>query len=216
MIQLAIAVALSVVAVGAWVYGLRLPSYTPQSQLLTYHIAPFAVVWLIALLTPAHDITFYKGAVLMGMLLAIIGLGLHDFDFLPSYVAHAFLILTYTLYAYAFSSQTSGWPSPWTLLLIVAAAAIYYWLYPTLHELWISVAVYALFIFLATWQALELTIQYPTTWMGWAALAGMLLAITATLLEAQGHFLRYRPAWASASLPVFFLAQLAIAWSIWG
>jgi uncharacterized membrane protein YhhN len=152
----------------------------------------------------------------MGMLLAIIGLGLHDFDFLPSYVAHAFLIVTYTLYAYAFSSQTNGWPTPWALLLLAAAAAIYYWLYPTLYELWISVAIYALFIFLAAWQALELAVQHPHAWMGWAALAGMLLAVAATLLEAQGRFLRYRPAWVSAALPVFFLAQLAIAWSIWG
>jgi len=216
VIQLYIAVALSVVSVGTWVYALRLPIYTPQSQLLTYHIVPFLIVWLIALLTPAHEITFYKGAILMGMLMAIIGLALHDFDFLPSYVAHAFLTITYILYAYAFSSQTSGWPTPWALLLLAAAAAIYYWLYPTLHELWISVAIYSLFIFLATWQALELTVQHPAACIGWAALGGMLLAIAATLVEAQGRFLNYRPAWIVACLPLFFLAQLAIAWSIWG
>jgi len=152
----------------------------------------------------------------MGMLLAIIGFALHDSDFLPSYVAHSHLILTYTLYAYAFSSQTTGWPTPWALLLVAVAGAIYYWLYPKLYELWISVAVYGFFMLLATWQALELAVQHPNVWMGWAALAGMLLATAATLLEAQSRFLRFRPSWAVASLPIFFLAQLAIAWSVWG
>jgi len=214
--QLYFASGLSVAALVTWVVVLRSPARFSRMQLLAYHIAPLAAVWLVALLTPAHDVIFYKGAVLVGIVLATIGFALHDSEFLPSYVLHSFLMVTYTLYAYAFSSQTSGWPTLWVLLLVAMAGALYYWLYPTLHELWISVAVYAFFIFLATWQALELAVQQPSSWMGWAALVGMLLAIAATLLEAQSRFLRFRPSWAAASLPIFFLAQLAIAWSVWG
>jgi uncharacterized membrane protein YhhN len=135
---------------------------------------------------------------------------------LPNYAAHAHLVLTYALYALAFSSQTSGWPTPLTIVLIVAAGLLYYWLYPWLSELWSSVASYAFLIFLATWQALELAVQHPTSWMGWAALAGMLLVTIATLLEAQAHFHHLRPTWANASLPIFLFAQIAIAWSVWG
>jgi uncharacterized membrane protein YhhN len=101
-------------------------------------------------------------------------------------------------------------------LLIAAAGLLFYWLYPTLEELWSSAALYAFLLFLATWQALELALQQPTAWIGWVALAGMLLATAAALLEAQARFRHFRPAWAAAALPVLLLAHLAIAWSIWG
>jgi uncharacterized membrane protein YhhN len=214
--QLYIAIALTVAAVAAWVMALRAPAAAPQIKTIGLNLAPLAAAWLVALLTPANDNTFYKAAIVLGMLLALIGIALHVSGFLPSYVAHAHLLLTYALYAMAFASQTSGWPTPFALLLILAAGLLYYWLYPTLSELWSSIAVYALLIFLATWQSLELALQQPRGWMGWAALAGMLLVSLAAILEAQGRFRRFRPTWAAASLPVFLLAQLAIAWSIWG
>jgi hypothetical protein len=44
----------------------------------------------------------------------------------------------------------------------------------------------------------------------------MLLVAFASLLEAQARFRQFRPAWSGAALPIFLLAQLAIAWSIWG
>ena len=214
--QLYIAIALTVAAIAAWVMALRKSAGSSQAQSLGLFIAPLAAAWLVALLPPAADHIFYKGAIVLGMLLALIALALRISGFLPSYVAHAFLVITYILYALAFASQTSGWPTPFALILIVAAGAIYYWLYPQLAELWSSVAIYGTLIFLATWQALELAVQRPTAWMGWAALGGMLLVTVATLLEAQERFPRFRPTWANAAIPVFLLAQLAIAWSIWG
>lgn len=214
--QFYIAIALTVVAVAMWIMALRVPDSTARTQGLLYNMAALAIAWLVALLTPASDHVFYKAAVVLGMLLALIALALRSSGLLPSYVAHAHLVLTYVLYTYAFASQTSGWPTPFALLLVAAAGLLYYWLYPSLAELWSSVAGYALLIFLATWQALELALQQPDTWMGWAALAGMLLVTLATLLEAQARFRQFRPAWSAAALPVFLLAQLAIAWSIWG
>jgi hypothetical protein len=214
--QLYIAIALTIAALVAWVMALRASDATPPSTTLAYTLAPLAVAWLVALLTPASDHTFYKGAVVLGLLLSLIGVALNVSGFLPGYVAHAHLVLTYTLYAYAFASQTSGWPTPFAILVVATAALLYYWLYPTLSELWSSAAIYAFLIFLPTWQALELAVQQPGAWMGWAALAGMLLAVVATMLEAQARFRHFRPTWASASLPVFLLAQLAIAWSVWG
>lgn len=215
-VQFYIAIVLTVGAVVAWVMALRSTAATPQPQTLGLILAPLLLAWIVALLTPAADNIFYKGAVLLGMLLALIAIALRASGFLPSYAAHAHLFLTYALYGLAFASQTNGWPTPFALVLIAAAGLLYYWLYPTLFELWSWVAIYALLIFLATWQALELAVQQPQTWMGWSALAGMLLLTIATLLEAQGRFRPLRPTWASASLPVFLIAQLAIAWSVWG
>ncbi len=214
--QLYIAVALTVAAVVAWVMAVRVPASTPPMQTLGLNLAPLAAAWLVALLTPASDNLFYKAAVVLGMLLALLAIAFRGSRLLPGYAAHAHLLLTYALYALAFGSQTSGWPTPLAIILVVAAGLLYYWLYPALAELWSSVAIYALLIFLATWQALELAVQQPNSWMGWAALAGMLLATMAILLEAQARFRPLRPTWAVASLPVFLLAQLAIAWSVWG
>ena len=214
--QIYFAVALSVAALVAWVMALRSSDTSPQSNRMAYTLAPLGAAWLVALLTPPSDHLYYKGAVVLGMLLALIAVAMRASNFLPSYAAHAHLVLTYALYGLAFGSQTSGWPSPFALLLFAIAGLLYYWLYPTLAELWSSVAIYGMLMLLAAWQALELAVQQPSAWIGWVALAGMLLATIATMLEAQARFRNFRPTWANASLPVFALAQLVIAWSIWG
>jgi len=214
--QLYFALALTVAALVAWFMALRLPAHAPRMKILGLSLAPLAAAWLVALLTPAADNLLYKGAVVLGLLLTLLALALRQSNFLPSYAAHAHLLITYALYALAFSAQTSGWPTPLALILIAAAGLLYYWLYPSLSELWSSVAVYALLLFLATWQALELAVQQPGAWIGWAALTGMLLATIATLLEAQARFRAFRPTWATAAVPLFLIAQLAIAWSVWG
>jgi hypothetical protein len=214
--QIYFAIALTVAALAAWIVAQRLPASTSRAAIAGLTLTPLLLAWLVALLTPASDNLFYKAAVVFGMLLALLALSFRISNFLPTYAAHAHLTLTYALYGLAFASQTSGWPTPLAILLIVAAGLLYYWLYPSLAELWSWVAIYALLIFLATWQALELAVQQPTGWMGWAALAGMLLVTVATMLEAQARFHALRPRWATASIPVFLLAQLVIAWSVWG
>ena len=214
--QFYFALALTAAALVAWVLLLRLPANTSRTNALGLTLAPLAAAWLVALLPPASDNLFYKAAVVLGMLLALLALAFRQSQLLPSYAAHAHLFITYVLYGLAFASQTQGWPTPWAILLIAAAGLLYYWLYPTLFEQWPAVAVYALLILFATWQALELALQQPNSWMGWAALAGMILATIATLLEAQAHFRPIRPSLAVASIPVFLMAQLLIAWSVWG
>jgi uncharacterized membrane protein YhhN len=214
--QIYFAGALTLAALVAWVLYLRWSPLTPLNNRALYAFAPVGAAWLVALLSPFADQTFYKGAVLLGMLLALLAAVIRTTEFLPSYAAHAHLVITYALYASAFASETQGWPTPYALLLIAAAGLVYYWLYPRLAELWISVAIYGLLILLATWQALELAVQQPATWTSWVALAGMLMLVAATLLEAQARFRQFRPAWAGAALPVFLLAQLVIAWSVWG
>lgn len=214
--QFYFAIALTVAALVAWGMSLRLPAHTSRIKVLGLTLASLLAAWLVALLTPASDNIFYKGAVVLGMLLALLAFMVRQSNFLPTYVVHAHLLITYALYALAFASQTSGWPTPWAILLIAVAGLLYYFFYPTLFELWSTVAIYALLIFLATWQALELAVQQPNTWMGWAALAGMLLVTVATLLEAQARFRPIRPTWAIAGIPVFIMAQLFIAWSVWG
>jgi uncharacterized membrane protein YhhN len=213
--QIYFAIALTLAALAAWGYALRLPADKPNTQALGLATAALLAAWLVALLTPASTNIFYKGAILLGMLLALLAFLVRQSNFLPTYVVHAHLLITYALYALAFASQTSGWPTPWSILLIIVAGLLYYYFYPTLYELWSTAAIYALLIFLASWQALELAVQYPYNWMTWAAFAGMLLLTIATLLEAQARFRPLRPTWLVAAMPVFVIAQLFIAWSVW-
>lgn len=220
--QFYFAIALTLVALVTWGMSLRVstststPTDASHTKAMGLTLASLLAAWLVALLTPAADDIFYKGATLLGMLLALLALLVRQSNFLPSYVVHAHLSITYALYALAFASQTSGWPTPWALLLVAVAGLLYYFFYPTLFELWSTVAIYSLLIFLAAWQALELALQQPDGWTGWIALAGILLLTVATLLEAQARFRPLRPTWAFAATPVFVMAQLFIAWSVWG
>jgi uncharacterized membrane protein YhhN len=214
--QFYFAIALTLVALVTWGMSLRSSTGASRTKAIGLTFAPLLAAWLVALLTPAADNIFYKGAILLGMLLAFLAFLVRQSNFLPSYLVHAHLLLTYALYALAFASQTSGWPTPWALLLIAVAGFLYYFFYPTLFELWSTVAIYGLLIFLAAWQALELALQQPNRWMGWIALVGILLLTVATLLEAQARFRPLRPTWALAATPVSIMAQLLIAWSIWG
>jgi hypothetical protein len=213
--QIYFALALTIAALVTWVMALRPPVQGVRPNALYFNLAPLAAAWLVALLTPAPENLFYKAAVLLGLLLAIVAIAIRGPGLLPSYASHAHLLITFALYGLAFGSQTSGWPTPYAILLIGAAGLLYYWLFPRLVELKISIAIYAFLILLATWQALELAVQQPAAWMGWVALAGMLLSVISILLEAQERFHAFRPTWAVASIPVFLISQLLIAWSVW-
>lgn len=215
--QIYFAVAFTLAALVTWVMALRLPAQGLRTNAHYFNLAPLAAAWLVALLTPVPErIIFYKACVVLGLLLAVIAIALRGPGLLPSYVSHAHLLFTFALYGLAFGSQTSGWPSPFALILFIAAGLLYYWLFPLMAELKIAIAIYGFLILLATWQALELAVQQPNSWMGWVALAGMLLSVISILLESQTRFRAIRPTWAVGAIPVFLIAQLVIAWSVWG
>jgi uncharacterized membrane protein YhhN len=214
-LQFYFAGALTLAALVGWVFTLRASLAEDTRNIPVYALSTIVTTWLVAMLTPQGENTFFKAAVVLGMLLALIAVALRASQFLPGYTAHFHLAWTYILYAFAFASQTHGWPTPYALVLVVAAGLLYAWLQPGMAELWSSVAIYGLLLFFATWQALEFGVQHATLWLAWSALVGMLLIVAATLLEGQARFRQLRTSWVNAALPLLLLAQLAIAWSIW-
>jgi uncharacterized membrane protein YhhN len=215
VISLIIAAVVSLAALVAWGLWIRNPGDAPASQTLGLALAVPVAAWLTAMLAPDPINIYQKGAVVLGLILAVLGLALRLSKFLPEYVTHAHLLFTYTLYATAFAAVTSGLPTPWAVIVVLAAAGVMAWLWPKLSELRESVIVYALILFLGLWQSFELVNQQPDAPAAWAGLAGMVLVCAATAIEARERFRPASRSFATAVLPVLVLGHLAVAWSVW-
>ena len=219
MISFILALVISAAVGAALVYRARRPTAQSTAQPAAQQSRPFLAAllgaWLVALLAPAPVNLLHKGAVVFGLTLGLLGLGIIQSGYLPRYAGHAFWLMSYALYGIALAAQTAGWPTPLALLILALAALIYAWLHPVLGELRSAVILYGGVVMLATWQAVEWVTQAPGLWTAWAALAGMLLLAASLLLDAQARWRAFRPAWATASLPVWLLANLALAWSVW-
>lgn len=191
-----------------------LPSTSGNS--LAYAVAVVALSLLIALLAPEPVSAYYKGSVLLGLVITLVATGLLFSRFLPDYAAHAHLLWVYVIYAFAFMAHTR-WrlPTPWVLLVVAGAALLYWQLSRYLQEVWGAIMVYGVVLALAAWQAMELVAQNDAAPWAWAALVGIVLAILAHTLQAID---RYRRPLTKLPLPqaIFLLAQTVIAWSVWG
>lgn len=217
MIAFFVAVGLTVAALVALVLFVRPPQTTEAADnSLPYALGVVAAGFLIALIAPEPVSPFYKGTILLGLILTLVAAGLSFSRFLPDYAAHAHLIWVYLIYLVGFTAHTR-WqlPTPWALLIVVGLGVLYWQLSRYLREVWWAVLIYALILALTGWQALELVVQNGAAAWTWAALAGILLAVSAHTLQAI-H--RYRPL--TTRLPVaqiaFLLAQTALGWSVWG
>lgn len=190
------------------------PEGTDKS--LIYVSAAVTLSFLIALLAPQPVSAFYKGSILLGLLITLLATGLLFSHFLPDYAAHAHLLWVYVIYFTGFTAHTRlQLPVPWVLLVIAAAGILYWQLSRYLAEVWGAIIAYGLILALTAWQALELVAQNGAALWTWAALLGIVLAISAHTLQA---IQRYRHP--LTHLPVaqvtFLLAQTALAWSVWG
>lgn len=226
MIAFYVAVVLTVAALAALVLFVRPPQTdqtAPATQTaeaatnsLPYALGVVVASFLIALIAPEPVSPFYKGAILLGMVLTLIAAGLSFSRFLPDYAAHAHLIWVYWIYFLAFTAHTR-WqlPTPWALLILVGLGILYWQLGRALREVWWAVLIYALILALTGWQALELVVQNGAVVWTWAALAGIVLAAGAHTLQAIHSYRR-----PLTGLPVaqiaFLLAQTALGWSVWG
>lgn len=217
MIAFYIALGLTVAVLAAAVLFARPPAASDTAnKSLAYALAAAAGSFLIALIAPEPVSAFYKGAILLGLLITLVATGLLFSRFLPDYAAHAHLLWVYLIYFAGFTAHTRlQIPVLWVLLVVAAAAILYWQLSRYLAEAWGAAMAYGLILALAVWQALELVAQNGAAPWAWAALAGIILAITAHTLQA---IQRYRHP--LTHLPVaqiaFLLAQTAMAWSVWG
>lgn len=218
MIALIAAAILTLGGLAGLVMRLRLPDDAPPSERALYSAGPLLLWWVAALLVPAPNEPInpiVKGALLLGMLLAILAVALWQSGLLPSYVAYALLIITYTLYASALAAAPASRTTLWALLLLIPAALLAYWLHNSLAELWWSALIFALALGLAFWHAFSWVTAAPTQPSAWLALLGVgLLAIT-HLGQAAVAFRSWRVDWNKAILPLFGLGHVALVWMLW-
>jgi hypothetical protein len=214
--QVYIAGIMTLIALTGAVLFFRLPATPKDQSRVAYGVAVVASAFVIALLAPQPVSIYYKGAIVLGLALAAVAIGLLLSAALPTYVAHGHLVVVYVLYFTAFASQ-NGFRAPtlWVLLIVLGLVVLYFLINPKLREEWGAMIAYAVIMALALWQALELLVQAPFALPSLAAFTGMLIVVAVHVLQAWNRYrspLRFLP----RLLAVMLLAHCLIAWSVWG
>jgi len=189
--------------------------YTDNTE-RSYVFKPLTMglILLVAIMAPQPISLFYKGAILTGLTLALMG---DIFLMLPGrvlIVGLGLFLWTHILYFYAFASLTA-WrlPTYWVIPLVAYAFVMYRVLNPHLREMRIPVLIYGGAILLMTWQAIELYVQTGAWW----ALSALVGAILFTISDSVLAFDEFRRSVRGASIIVlstYYLAQLLIALSL--
>lgn len=174
------------------------------------------LIALVAMTAPAPVSIYYKGALVLALLLAILGEAIMMIRGTPTMVGVIFVSLIALLYFFAFASQLQwAWPTPWALLIPLAVAGIYWYFSPHLGEFWFPGLAFMVLLALATWMALEQFDQYPALWSA-AALGGILAVDGAAVILGIREF-RTGFRWdAQVMAGLYYFGQWLIAVSIWG
>jgi uncharacterized membrane protein YhhN len=175
-----------------------------------------AIIVLIAIITPTPISVYYKAAILLGLLLALLGNAFGLLPGTPPVVNKAHWLIAVALFTTAFAAlHPSKLPTPWLLLLLLYGGGVAWLIASRLAELQVSMLVYGVLLLLMSWQALEALVTVDQAW-GLLPFLGALLFVLADSLQALHHFYRALPA-AKTLVPAFLLlGQLLLALSIWG
>ena len=184
----------------------------------TDQLLPVALtcLWLVALLAPQPVSPFFKAAILLGLLTALLAALFYKLPGMAPYVALAFVCLMHIFYFVAFAStHPFGLPTLWILLPIAWAGAAYWLLHGRVHEEWGALIGLIALTALMLWQAFAMWTYNGGLWAILGLAGALLLAVAGTLLLVN-HTRRGLPrAWLIVSL-VFGLSHTLISWSVWG
>ena len=216
--QFYLAVIFSLAAVVLAVLRLRIEADPTGSGEQSYVYRPLAMlaIALVAMVAPEPVSVFYKGAIVLALLLALLGETVMMVKGTPLMVGVIFVSFCALLYFFAFGSTVDlQWPTPWVLLIVLYVGAVYYLLGSRLGEFWFPGIIFMLLLALATWMALEAFVQVRQPW----ALVGLVGVVAldgaATLLGVNEFRDGFRDS-RLTMLGLYYLAQLLIAISVWG
>lgn len=174
------------------------------------------IIILIALIAPAPVSVYYKAAMLLGLLIALLGQALTLLPGTPPVVQKAHWLLAVILFTTALAAlHPAKWPTPWLLLLLLYGGGVAWLIAPRLAELQISLLVYGILLLLMSWQALEALVVANQLWV-LLPFAGAFFLLIADSLEALHRFYRTLPATKMLTPAFFLLGQLLLALSVWG
>ena len=198
--------------------GLRLWAEHRGEQDRVYLYRPLTMVSIamVAMVAPEPISVFYKGAIILALLLALGGEAIMMISGTPIMVGVIHVSLVSFLYFLAFASQVSmAWPTVWALLIPLYTAVVFYLLASHLGEFWFPGLAFALLLALMTWMALETVAQHGVLW-AWLALAGSLsLDVAATILGWRTYRRGFR--FDGVLLAVaYVIGQWLVAASVWG
>jgi hypothetical protein len=215
MLSLVAALIASVAAIVCLILWLGLPPDAAMPR-AGYCAGFVAAALLVALLSPAPPGLNYKAALLFGLILTLLALPLTQSRQLPDYVGHGHLLWAYIIYAYGLASLTAWtWPTPWLLLPLAAAAALYWRLFRHLADLWESILLYTGILVIAIGQAIVWVTQAAAAPQAWLALAALLVIAAAHTTQAFARFRHLPTRLAATAFPVLLAGQLLLSWSAW-
>ena len=177
---------------------------------------PLAILFvLVTVIVAAEPLsTFYKGAIVLGLSLALIADLLYIVPGTPLLVHLGHLVVIYALYAAAFASQMRlQVPSLWGILLILLAGGLYYLFHSGLTFLRVFTLLHMGLIFIMAWTALEMLVQ-TTSFSALLALVGVLLFIAADSVQAVDTFRQPLCHAKSTAAGTYLIAQLLIGLSV--
>ncbi|MCB0075747.1 MAG: hypothetical protein KDE20_30050, partial [Caldilineaceae bacterium] len=135
--QFYLAVIFSLAAVVLAVLRLRIEADPTGSGEQSYVYRPLAMlaIALVAMVAPEPVSVFYKGAIVLALLLALLGETVMMVKGTPLMVGVIFVSFCALLYFFAFGSTVDlQWPTPWALLIVLYVGAVYYLLGSRLGE----------------------------------------------------------------------------------
>lgn len=214
--QFYLAVIFSLAALILTVLRLRAEAAGAQDKVYTYRPLVMLCIALVAMVAPEPVSVFYKGAVVLALLLAILGEAVMMIKGTPLMVGVIFVSFCAILYFFAFASLVSlAWPTVWALLIPLFVAALFYVFKSSLGEFWFPGIVFMALLALATWMALETAFQVRATW-AFVGLAGITALDTAAALLGIDQFRGGFRGGRYVMFSFYYMAQWLLAVSVWG
>lgn len=185
-----------------------------NQRFLSYFFRPFTIVLMIGLLVETRPYSFYRNAMVAGLVLCLLG----EVMMLPkkkrfltglSFFLGALAVFTVALYSRV-TGEFLSWP---VMPLILLAAAVLFLIWPGLKRERIPVLFYLLVLLTMTRVGLEQPHQLPGTGP-WLAAAGSCLFLLSDTVLALNRY--YRPFGAAQIiiLSAFYSALLLLVLSV--
>jgi uncharacterized membrane protein YhhN len=198
--------------------GLLLAEKVEKWPLILVFKTPLSCLFVYTATALPHVDQGYSYLILAGLMMGLVGDVLLA---LPS--DHAFkaglaaFLAGHVLYVVAFAARTSpwGWVNFGNLLIIAAGLAVLWWLLPYLGKMLAPVIAYVAVISLmlaAAWAAFRTPAVRDAG--EWAILVGALLFYFSDIFVAQNRFVRKQFFNRAVGLPLYYLGQFCIAFSV--
>ncbi len=185
-------------------------------KLFVYRPVTMLVILFLAILAPQPVSPMYKGAIIIGLTIALLGdslMMIPGTPFIVGLISFSFVAL---LNVFAFGSEvTFQVPSPAGLLILLYAVAYFWMLRKQLIEFWFPTVVLIVFMSVMVWLALEMFVQNAALWSFFGLLGATLLGAAASLFA----FRFFRSGMRGDRLMMmgaYHIGQWCLALSVWG